>query len=79
MSEKEMKALDDQAVEDVTGGGANGYFWNEGGMIYYRIAAGDTLSEIALRAQVPLSQILAFNPTIKNPDKISVGQVIRIR
>lgn len=75
----EIKALNDQEVEEVAGGGAKGNFWQEGAVIYYRIAAGDTLSEIALRAQVPLSQILAYNPSIKNADKISVGQVIRIR
>ncbi len=75
----EMKVLNEQEVENVTGGGASGVFWDNGGAIYYRIAARDTLSEIALRAEVPLSQILRLNPSIKNPDVISVGQVIRIR
>ena len=78
MSE-EMKILNDQEVENISGGGASGYFWQDGAVIYYRVAAGDTLSEIALRAQVPMSQILAFNPTLKNPDTISVGQILRIR
>ena len=75
----EMKKLDDQEVNEVSGGGANGNFWQDGSAIYYRIASRDTLSEIALRAQVPMSQILALNPSIKNPDIISVGQVLRIR
>ena len=74
-----MKILNDQEVENISGGGASGTFWQDGAVIYYRVAAGDTLSEIALRAQVPMSQILAFNPTLKNPDRISVGQILRIR
>ena len=75
----EVKVLNDQEAESVSGGGANGNFWQDGNAIYYRIAYRDTLSEIALRAQVPMSQILALNPIIKNPDLISVGAVIRIR
>ena len=79
MANNEMKILNEQEAENVTGGGANGNFWQEGNVIYYRIAHRDTLSEIALRAQVPMNQILALNPSIKNPDIISVGQVLRIR
>lgn len=75
----EKKVLNEQEVENVTGGGAGGTFWQEGSAIYYRVVSKDTLSEIAWRAQVPLSQILSLNPSIKNPDVISVGQVIRIR
>ena len=65
-------------IENVSGGGANGNFWSDGGAIYYRVVSGDTLSEIALRAQVPMSQIQALNG-IKNPDVIRVGQILRIR
>ena len=79
MTNNEMKILNEQEVENVTGGGANGNFWQEGNVIYYRIAHRDTLSEIALRAQVPMNQILALNPSIKNPDLIREGAVIRIR
>ena len=75
----EIKTLNDQDVANVSGGGANGTFWPSNGMIYYTIAPRDTLSEIALRAQVPMSQILALNPSIKNPDLIAAGAVIRIR
>ena len=78
MSE-EKKVLNDQEAEGVSGGGANGNFWQDGAAIYYRIAFRDTLSEIAQRAQVPMSQILALNPSIKNPDVISAGAVIRIK
>ena len=74
-----MTNLNDQQLNNVSGGGANGNFWQEGAAIYYRVVSGDTLSEIALRAQVPMSQILALNPSIKNPDVISAGAVIRIR
>ena len=74
-----MTNLNDQQVNNVSGGGANGNFWQEGAAIYYRVVSGDTLSEIALRAQVPMSQILALNPALKNPDLIRVGQVLRIR
>jgi len=71
--------LTDEELNNVSGGGANGNFWQDGAAIYYRVVAGDTLSEIALRAQVPMGQILALNPSIKNPDRISVGQILRIR
>ena len=73
------KKLSEEKLEGVSGGGANGNFWQDGAVIYYRVAYRDTLSEIPLRAQVPMSQILALNPSIKNPDIISVGQVLRIR
>ena len=74
----EKKVLNDQEIEGVSGGGANGYFWAEGGAVYYRIASGDTLSEIALRAQVPMGQIMALNG-ISNPDIIRAGAVLRIK
>ena len=74
-----MNYMNDQQLNNVSGGGANGNFWQEGAAIYYRVVAGDTLSQIAQRAQVPMTQILALNPAIKNPDLIRVGQVLRIR
>ena len=74
-----MNTLNDQQLNNVSGGGANGNFWQEGAAIYYRVVAGDTLSQIAQRAQVPMNQILALNPAVKNPDLIRVGQVLRIR
>ena len=75
----EIKILSEQEAAAVAGGGASGYFWESGGAIYYRIASRDTLSEIAQRACVPMGQILQLNPSIKNPDFIRVGDVIRIR
>ena len=43
----------------------------------YTVRPGDTLSTIARRHGISLSDILAANPTLRgNPDRISVGQVI---
>jgi len=75
----EKKVLSDNEMENVAGGGANGNFWQDGAAIYYRVVPGDTLSEIAWRAQVPMGQILQLNPSIKNPDRINVGAILRIR
>lgn len=44
----------------------------------YTIVWGDTLSAISKKFCFTLSQILAFNPKITNPNKISVGQTIII-
>ena len=38
----------------------------------------DTLSKVAKRFGVTLEDLLAANPDIKNPDKISIGQQIII-
>ena len=43
------------------------------------VKAGDTLSEIAAREGISLSEILRLNPGIENPSLIYPGQVIRIR
>jgi LysM repeat protein len=44
----------------------------------YTVAKGDTLTKIANKFKVTVAQILAANPTIKNADSITVGQVIVI-
>jgi hypothetical protein len=46
--------------------------------ILYRIKKGETLSKIATAHGVTLEQLLAANPDIKNPNKISEGQEITI-
>jgi hypothetical protein len=46
--------------------------------ILYRIKKGDTLSKIATANGITLEELLAANPTIKNPNKISEGQEITI-
>ena len=44
----------------------------------YVIQAGDTLAAIAQNSSVTLEVLLGANPDIKNPNRISVGQQIRI-
>ncbi len=44
----------------------------------YMIREKDTLSKVANRFGIGLDELLAANPEIKNPDKISVGQQIII-
>jgi LysM repeat protein/predicted nucleotidyltransferase len=47
--------------------------------IYYNTVDGDTLSSIAKRYNTTPKNILKLNPTIKNPNKIKIGQKIRIK
>ena len=68
MNEKKMM---DNELDVVTGGAANG-------SLYYRIAAGDTLGEIAAKYGTTVAKLVALNPNIKNPDLIFVGDLIRI-
>lgn len=44
----------------------------------YSVKRGDTLSEIAEKHDIKLSQLLKVNPQIKRPEQISIGQVIQI-
>ena len=44
----------------------------------HTVAAGDTLADIAVRFEVPLTAVLAVNSEITNPDLIVVGQTIVI-
>ncbi len=44
----------------------------------YTVASGDTLSGIAKRFGVTVSEILAANPQIKDPNKIAIGDQITI-
>ena len=46
--------------------------------ILYTIKHGDTLSKIATAHGITIEQLLAANPTIKNPNKISEGQHITL-
>lgn len=47
--------------------------------VYHYIESGDTLSEIAETYGTTVSDILALNPWIENPDIIHIGQSIRVR
>ena len=44
----------------------------------YTVKAGDTLSKIAARNGVTLAQLLQANPQVKDPNKISVGDVLNL-
>lgn len=44
----------------------------------YVVKAGDTLSKIATRNGITLAQLLQFNPSITNPNKIKVGDKINL-
>jgi len=44
----------------------------------YKVNKGDTLSAIAKRSNMDVQNILDLNPEIKDPNKISVGQTIKL-
>ena len=44
----------------------------------YTVKPGDTMWEIAKHFNVPLDQLLAANPGIKNPDLIYPGQIFTV-
>lgn len=52
---------------------------NPGSVRTYTVKKGDTLSAIARAHGLTLSQILAYNPQIKNANVIDVGQVINVQ
>jgi LysM repeat protein len=45
---------------------------------YYKLRAGETLSDVAVRFNTTVEQLLALNPRVK-PTALIVGQRIRIR
>jgi LysM repeat protein len=46
--------------------------------VLYTIKKGDTLSKVAKAHGITIEELLAANPAIKNPDRISEGQQITI-
>jgi uncharacterized protein (TIGR02594 family) len=44
----------------------------------YRVRSGDKLSKIAKAFGVSLSDLIAANPQIRNPDLIKIGQIIHV-
>jgi hypothetical protein len=46
---------------------------------YHRVVKGETLWGIARAYEVTLSQLVALNPQIKNPNLIRVGDEVRVR
>lgn len=44
----------------------------------HKVVKGDTLSSIARKYNVTLSNLISWNPQISNPNRISIGQVINL-
>jgi len=71
--------LNDEQTATAVGGTAKGAEWKFQGMTYYRVAQGDTLSEIARRFNTSSEAIKALNPVlIKNLDGLRVGMELRV-
>ena len=49
------------------------------GAAYHRVVKGDTLWAIAKTYGISLSELIALNPQIKNPNLIWVGDEVRVR
>ena len=47
--------------------------------LYHRVVQGDTLWALAGRYGISLSELVALNPQIKNPNLIRVGEEVRVR
>ena len=45
---------------------------------FYRLRAGETISDVALRFDTTVERLLALNPHV-NPNALRVGQRIRVR
>jgi LysM repeat protein len=45
---------------------------------YYRLRAGETLSDVALRFNTTVEDLLALNPKLK-PTQLTIGQRIRVK
>lgn len=50
-----------------------------GQALYHRVVKGDTLWGLAGRYGVTLTELMALNPQIKNPNLIRVGEEVRVR
>jgi peptidoglycan endopeptidase LytE len=46
--------------------------------LYYRLHAGQTISDVAIRFDTTVTRLLALNPRIE-PTQLTVGQRIRVR
>ena len=75
----ELKNINDGDLNEVAGGTAAGLHWTDGGCTFYRIASGDTLSDIAAKFHTDVPTIAALNPAlIEDVNFIQVGWVIRV-
>ena len=59
-------------------GSAQGEAGN-GDVVYHRVVKGDTLWDLAIQYGLSLSELIALNPQIKNPNLIQVGEEVRVR
>ena len=48
-------------------------------LLFYTVRGGDTLSMIAVKYHMSLAEIKLLNPGIINPNRISVGEKVRIK
>ena len=62
----------------LAGIGVAGYLGRRKGGGSYSVKSGDTLSQIAKKEGTTLKALLAANPGIKDPNKIRVGQKIKL-
>ena len=62
----------------LAGIGVAGYLGRRKGGGSYSVKSGDTLSQIAKKQGTTLKALLAANPGIKDPNKIRVGQKIKL-
>ena len=75
----ELKNINDSELNQVAGGTANGESWSDGTCTFYRVASGDTLSDIARRFHTDVPTIAALNPVlIEDVNFIQVGWEIRV-
>ena len=76
-----LYSLHGQIADEVTrrlGGGAVAPDSSTQRYIEYTVKKGDILSKIAQKYGVTTAAIMGLNPSIKDPNKIYVGQVIKI-
>lgn len=69
------------AVQETVSGQAGGTQKENAGTeaAYHRVVKGDTLWDLAIRYGLSLSELVALNPQIKNPNLIQVGEEVRVR
>jgi spore coat assembly protein SafA len=51
---------------------------SSGTAVYHTVVQGDTLWALAKKYSVTLSELVAWNSQIKNPNRIYVGQKVRV-
>lgn len=47
--------------------------------VYHIVKKGDTLTSIAKKYGTTVAKLISLNPTIKNPNVISIGQKVRVK